>query len=87
MGVPTTKIFPALHETISSAPSAAEEEVLAQWRAQQTFQAVQRARAQGRPFVFWEGPPTANGKPGIHHVAARTVRTASAATRPCSARA
>jgi len=76
MGDPTTKLFAALHETIASAPAAAEEEVLAEWRAQQTFQAIQRARAQGRPFVFWEGPPTANGKPGIHHVAARTVKDA-----------
>ena len=74
MGVPTTKLFAALHETIANAPAAAEEEVLANWRAQQTFQAVQQARAQGQPFVFWEGPPTANGKPGIHHVAARTVK-------------
>ncbi len=74
MGVPPTKLFAALHETIASAPAAAEEEVLASWRAQQTFQAVQQARAQGQPFVFWEGPPTANGKPGIHHVAARTVK-------------
>jgi isoleucyl-tRNA synthetase len=74
MGVPTTKLFAALHEKIAEQPSAAEEEVLAAWRAEQTFQHVQRARAGGKPFVFWEGPPTANGKPGIHHVAARTVK-------------
>ncbi len=73
MSVPP-KPFAPLHDTIATAPAAAEEEVLAGWRAQQTFQAVQQARAQGKPFVFWEGPPTANGKPGIHHVAARTVK-------------
>ena len=76
MAVPTTKLFAPLHDTIASAPAAAEEQVLAEWRAQQTFQAIQRARAAGKPFVFWEGPPTANGKPGIHHVAARTVKDA-----------
>src|SRR5689334_22249877 len=76
MAVPTTKLFEALHKTIAEAPAAAEEQVLAEWRTQQTFQAIQRARAQGKPFVFWEGPPTANGKPGIHHVAARTVKDA-----------
>ena len=68
------KPFAALHETIATAPAAAEEEVLALWRSERTFESVQRARAGGRPFVFWEGPPTANGKPGIHHVFARTIK-------------
>src|SRR5512146_2021779 len=74
MGVPTTKLFAALHDEIAEQPSAAEEQVLAAWRAERTFQRVQQARAGGKPFVFWEGPPTANGKPGIHHVFARTVK-------------
>jgi hypothetical protein len=39
-----------------------------------TFAHVQRARASGEAYLFWEGPPTANGKPGIHHVLARTLK-------------
>ena len=37
---------------------------------------MQAARADADPFVFWEGPPTANGRPGIHHVLARTIKDA-----------
>ena len=35
---------------------------------------MQEARKGGRPFVFFEGPPTANGRPGIHHVFSRTIK-------------
>ena len=51
-----------------------ENEVLASWTETGLFARVQRDSA-GRPeFVFYEGPPTANGRPGIHHVFARTVK-------------
>lgn len=51
-----------------------ETEVLARWTEDGLFRRVQRESA-GRPeFVFYEGPPTANGRPGIHHVFARTVK-------------
>jgi isoleucyl-tRNA synthetase len=51
-----------------------ETEVLARWTEEGLFARVQRDSA-GRPeFVFYEGPPTANGRPGIHHVFARTVK-------------
>jgi isoleucyl-tRNA synthetase len=51
-----------------------ETEVLARWTEDGLFARVQRESA-GRPeFVFYEGPPTANGRPGIHHVFARTVK-------------
>jgi isoleucyl-tRNA synthetase len=53
---------------------ALEQELLARWKTEDLFHAVQRAGAQGAPFVFFEGPPTANGKPGIHHVFARTIK-------------
>ena len=33
-------------------------------------------------FVFYEGPPSANGMPGIHHVMARTIKDTSAAIKP-----
>lgn len=51
-----------------------ESEVLERWRSERLFAQVQTARADGEPFVFFEGPPTANGRPGIHHVFARTVK-------------
>ena len=51
-----------------------EQEVLARWSEEELFRRIQRDSA-GRPeFVFFEGPPTANGRPGIHHVFARTVK-------------
>lgn len=53
---------------------ALEREVLATWEAESLFARVQEARADGEPWVFFEGPPTANGRPGIHHVFARTIK-------------
>ncbi len=50
------------------------EEVLAKWEAENTFEQSVSSR-QGNPtFTFFEGPPSANGMPGIHHVMARTVK-------------
>ena len=51
-----------------------EREVLERWRAERLFQRTLEARAGAKSFVFFEGPPTANGRPGIHHVFARTVK-------------
>jgi len=70
------RLFDPLPDEISTRPAAAEESVLAAWREQGTFEAVQKSRAGAPAFVFWEGPPTANGKPGIHHVFARTIKDA-----------
>jgi isoleucyl-tRNA synthetase len=53
---------------------ALEQELLARWRDERLFEQTLAARAGADPFVFYEGPPTANGKPGIHHVFARTVK-------------
>ena len=51
-----------------------EQEVLEFWREHQTFEKT-LAMSEGRPrFSFNEGPPTANGKPGIHHVLARAFK-------------
>ena len=51
-----------------------ESEMLALWREHDVFNAAQ-AESAGRPLYVWnEGPPTANGKPGIHHVLARTFK-------------
>ncbi|MBI5434192.1 MAG: isoleucine--tRNA ligase [Planctomycetes bacterium] len=72
--VPPTQRFAPLSETITSAPSKAELEILAFWEREKTFERLQESR-RGKPaFVFWEGPPTANGRPGIHHVLARTLK-------------
>jgi isoleucyl-tRNA synthetase len=51
-----------------------ERGVLSRWTSEQLFETTQAARAGAKPFVFFEGPPTANGRPGIHHVFARTIK-------------
>ena len=51
-----------------------EEELLETWGGERLFEQTLRARAGGPEFVFFEGPPTANGRPGIHHVFARTIK-------------
>lgn len=53
---------------------ATEEEVLKFWQDRQVFQQSMDQRKDNEPFVFYEGPPTANGKPGIHHVLSRTYK-------------
>ena len=51
-----------------------EEEVLRFWKSRQIFKKADQQR-QGKPeYVFYEGPPTANGKPGVHHVLARSYK-------------
>jgi isoleucyl-tRNA synthetase len=53
---------------------ALERELLARWKEEALFSQVQQAGKGGEPFVFFEGPPTANGRPGIHHVFSRTIK-------------
>jgi len=53
---------------------ALEERVLERWRASGLAAAVGRHREGGPPWVFYEGPPTANGRPGLHHVWARAFK-------------
>jgi len=55
-------------------PHDLEQELLATWKAESLFASVQAAREGATPWVFYEGPPTANGRPGIHHVFARTIK-------------
>ncbi len=55
-------------------PTELEEEVLALWDQEDTFRRSLELTAKGQPFVFYEGPPTANGRPGIHHVISRTLK-------------
>ncbi|RMD48057.1 MAG: hypothetical protein D6830_07620, partial [Ignavibacteria bacterium] len=51
-----------------------EKEVLEFWKKNQIFEKSVSTRDESKPFTFYEGPPTANGKPGIHHVMARTLK-------------
>ena len=53
---------------------ALERDLLLRWDKEKLFDGVQSATAAGEPWVFFEGPPTANGRPGIHHVFARTIK-------------
>ncbi|MFH0805189.1 MAG: isoleucine--tRNA ligase [Patescibacteria group bacterium] len=53
---------------------ALEADVLAFWDREQVFQKTLAQTKGGKPFVFFEGPPTANGTPGIHHVLARAYK-------------
>ncbi len=50
------------------------EEVLANWRASDVFDKSIERRKKNPTFTFYEGPPSANGMPGIHHVIARTIK-------------
>src|SRR5207248_3098050 len=61
--VPADPAFPKL-----------EERVLERWREHDVFRESMRRREGGEPYVFYEGPPTANGRPGSHHVLARVFK-------------
>jgi isoleucyl-tRNA synthetase len=50
------------------------EETLAFWEAEHIFEKSINSRNDNKPFVFFEGPPSANGLPGIHHVMARAIK-------------
>ena len=51
-----------------------EENVLKFWKQAAIFKKTVEQRAGGPEYVFYEGPPTANGKPGVHHVLARAFK-------------
>ena len=50
--------------------------ILERWKAQNCFENVMKERECAPEFIFFEGPPSANGKPGIHHVMARAIKDA-----------
>ncbi len=54
--------------------SQINKDVLKKWNEEDLFHRSIEFRRDGKPFVFFEGPPSANGKPGIHHVMARTIK-------------
>ena len=51
-----------------------EERILGLWKEKNAFERSVEARRGSPRFVFYEGPPTANGSPGIHHVLARVFK-------------
>ncbi|HMQ65585.1 MAG TPA: class I tRNA ligase family protein, partial [Arachnia sp.] len=61
--VPAQVDFPAL-----------EHEILALWAERGTFEASLERTKGGEPWTFYEGPPTANGMPGTHHIEARVFK-------------
>jgi len=54
--------------------SEINKEVLKEWQREHTFEQSLKTREGSPAFIFYEGPPSANGKPGIHHVLARTIK-------------
>jgi isoleucyl-tRNA synthetase len=65
-------MFKVLNE--NSNYSKNEENILRFWKENNIFEKSISERNGGKPFTFYEGPPTANGKPGIHHVMGRTIK-------------
>lgn len=51
-----------------------EKQILQWWKENKIFERSVSERSEDNPFVFYEGPPSANGKPGIHHVMSRTIK-------------
>ncbi|HXD60064.1 MAG TPA: isoleucine--tRNA ligase [Thermoleophilaceae bacterium] len=65
-----------MYREVDREPSfpALEERVLERWRERDVFHESVRRREGGPEYVFYEGPPTANGRPGSHHVLARVFK-------------
>ena len=57
---------------------------LAFWERERIFEKSLAKKSPKGDFIFYEGPPTANGKPGIHHLEARAFKDAIRATRRCA---
>ena len=54
--------------------SEVNKEILSSWEKDGIFEESLKIREGNPSFVFYEGPPSANGMPGIHHVMARTIK-------------
>jgi len=62
--------------SVPDQPNSPEREraILDFWRAEKIFERSLEQTKHGTPYSFYEGPPTANGKPGVHHVLARSFK-------------
>ena len=74
--------YPEIPETLL----ALEEETLGRWQAEDLFGQTLEATKDGEPFVFFEGPPTANGKAGLHHIISRTIKDLACRVRTMEGR-
>ena len=64
-----------MFKKLSEKPVAeVQNEQVEKWKEEDLLHKCVTAREGGEKFIFFEGPPTANGKPGIHHVMARTLK-------------
>src|SRR5271165_6113255 len=69
--LPATRALPASPDL-----AALEHVVLRRWRDEQVFERSLEQTAAGPRWNFYEGPPTANGMPGVHHIEARVLKDA-----------
>ncbi len=74
MSTPRHPLIPPRKVDPHQALPAMEREVLARWREREVFARSLQMRAGAEPWVFYEGPPTANGRPGAHHVLSRVFK-------------
>lgn len=72
MSTTPTNSFPTYPDELSIVDL--EGRTLQLWKEREIFKKTIETRRGALPFVFYEGPPTANGRPGVHHVIARTVK-------------
>jgi isoleucyl-tRNA synthetase len=65
------------NKVIKSKHAERDEHILAYWKDNNIFQkTLEKNKGTGKEFIFYEGPPTANGHPGIHHLEARAFKDA-----------
>jgi isoleucyl-tRNA synthetase len=72
--VDSATLLPARSVDPQQALPALEQEILLRWRERDIFGESLRVRAGAKPWIFYEGPPTANGPPGAHHVLSRVFK-------------
>ena len=65
---------PVSNGTSKSESALREERILEFWKENKTFEKSLKQTEGKKEFIFYEGPPTANGKPGIHHLEARAFK-------------
>lgn len=67
-------MFPQLSDTDKVNYPALEREILEFWKREKIFEKSVESRPEEKTWTFYEGPPTVNGVPGIHHVLSRTLK-------------
>lgn len=67
-------MFPQLSDADKINYPALEQEILEFWKRERIFEKSVESRPEDKVWTFYEGPPTVNGSPGIHHVLSRTLK-------------